>query len=89
MGSTKGAKQAGTGPAPFAPFDSCRLTEALLDVGEPREATRRATEASRYLQQTGSARMRRQFARFSEKAVPWTTTSVGRGLNDVLDSIRN
>jgi hypothetical protein len=66
-----------------------RHAVALLDVGEPREAARQAAEGAPLLGQTGSARMRREFGRLHERAVPWTGTRAGRDLAYVLDTIAN
>jgi hypothetical protein len=66
-----------------------RHATALLDVGEPRQAARLAAEGIDDLHRTGSARMRREFGRLHDKAIPWTGTTSGRDLGDVLDSITN
>jgi hypothetical protein len=66
-----------------------RHATALLDVGEPRQAARLAAEGVDDLYRTGSARMRREFGRLHDKAIPWTGTTAGRDLGDVLDSITN
>lgn len=62
---------------------------ALLDAGEPQEAARRAAAGAPLLANTGSARMRREFGRLHDKAVPWTGTNAGRDLTDLLDTIAN
>jgi hypothetical protein len=62
---------------------------ALLDVGEPRHAARLAAEGVDDLHRTGSARMRREFGRLHDKAIPWTGTTAGRDIGDILDSITN
>jgi hypothetical protein len=64
-----------------------RHATALLDVGEPRQAARLAAEGLNDLHRTGSARMRREFGRLHDKAIPWTGTTAGRDLGDVLDGI--
>jgi hypothetical protein len=66
-----------------------RHATALLDVGEPRHAARLAAEGVDDLRRTGSARMRREFGRLHDRAIPWTGTTAGRDLGDVLDSITN
>jgi hypothetical protein len=64
-----------------------RHASALLDAARPEDAARRAAEGAHYLQQTGSARMRRELRRLHDKAASWTRTTPGRELQDVLDSI--
>jgi hypothetical protein len=60
---------------------------ALLDAGRPEDAARRAVEGAQHLQETGSARMRRELRRLHDKTASWTRTPAGRELHDALDTI--
>jgi transcriptional regulator with XRE-family HTH domain len=64
-----------------------RHAAALLDAGRPEDAARRAVEGAQYLQETGSARMRRELRRLHDKTASWTRTPAGRDLHDTLDDI--
>jgi hypothetical protein len=59
---------------------SSRHITALLDAGEPAEAARFAADDVELLNQTSSARMRRELVQLNDKAMQWSTTRPGRDL---------
>jgi tetratricopeptide (TPR) repeat protein len=64
-----------------------RHATAMLDGGEPAEAARLARRSVVHLHETGSARMRLELARLSDKAKAWSHTSDGRELAGVLSDV--
>ncbi len=64
-----------------------RHASAMLDAGEPSEATRLARRSVVALHETGSARMRLELARLADKARGWGHTADGRELVGALSDI--